>query len=96
MTEQNTKEVKRFINAFFKVCYCFAIADGLLFLFSWLIDFIFSVQTYEHLSTNTTGYVIQVITSLFGLTWIIRDGEFIDDIKSSHWTQQDKYKNRKF
>jgi hypothetical protein len=93
MTELDTKEVKRFMNTFFKVCYCFAIADGVLFLFSLLIDFVFSVKTYEYLTTNTTGYVIQVITILFGLTWMIRDGEFIDDVKSTHWTQQDKYKN---
>lgn len=95
MTEQNIKEVKRYINTFFKVGFCYALANGLVLLLSWIIDFIFSVQTYEYLSTNKTGYAIQVIASLFGLTWIIRDGEFIDDIKSSHWSQQDKKKNRK-
>jgi hypothetical protein len=96
MTEQNIKEVKRFINTFSKVCICFGLANGLLLLFSWLIDFIFNVQTYEYLSTNRTGYILQVIASLFGFTWIIREGEFIDDVKSSHWTQQEKYKNEKF
>jgi len=81
-------EFRRFVNTYFKVTFCFLLGDSLLQLGTAVIDFFAGSHLNAAMNSTKNGLVIQLLFSLFGMTWIIRDGEFIDDIKASHWSQK--------
>ena len=81
-------EFRRFVNTYFKVGFCFLLGDSLLQLGTVVIDFLVGSDLNTAMNGTGNGLVIQLLFSLFGMTWIIRDGEFIDDIKASHWSQR--------
>ena len=82
-------EVKRFVETLYKVVFCFVLGDAFLIIISYTIDFIIDGEIISYLTTSSSGYIIQGVAGLISMTWVIRDGEFIDDIKSSHWSQKD-------
>tara|TARA_R110002096_G_scaffold266710_1_gene460277 strand:- start:74723 stop:74986 length:264 start_codon:yes stop_codon:yes gene_type:complete len=81
-------EYQRFGHTFYKVSFCFLISLNILVIPSFLFDFIFNTQLIDWLTYSNTGHAALVILGLFGLTWIVRDGEFIDDVKSSHYSRK--------
>lgn len=81
-------EFRRFVTTYFKVTFCFLLSDSLLQLGTVVIDFLADSHLNTLMNSTKNGFVIQLLFSLFGMTWIIRDGEFIDDIKASHWSQK--------
>jgi hypothetical protein len=81
-------EFKRFVNTYFKVAYCFFLGDSLLQIGTIAIDYISGTQLNNAMNSTRGGLAIQLFFSLIGMTWIIRDGEFLDDIKASHWSQK--------
>lgn len=81
-------EFKRFANTYFKVIFCFLLSDSLLQLGTVVIDFLSGSHINTVMNSTKNGLVIQLLFSLFGMTWIIRDGQFIDDINASHWSQK--------
>jgi hypothetical protein len=87
-------EFTRFVKTYVKVIFCFLISDSLLQLATVLIDFLAGSNLNTTMNSTRNGLEIQLFFSLFGMTWIIRDGEFIDDIKASHWSQKEKYNNQ--
>lgn len=82
-------EFKRFVNTYFKVTFCFLLSDSLLQIGTVVLDFLAGSSLNTLMNSTQNGLVIQLLFSLFGMTWIIRDGQFIDDVKASHWTQRD-------
>ena len=82
-------EFKRFANTYFKVTFCFLLGDSLLQIGTVVIDFVAGTSLNTLMNSTKSGLVIQLLFSLFGIAWIIRDGEFIDDVKASHWSQRE-------
>jgi len=80
-------EFKRFVNTYFKVAFCFLLSVSLLQIGTVVIDFLAGSDLNTLMNSTKNGLVIQLLFSLFGMTWIIRDGQFIDDVKASHWSR---------
>jgi hypothetical protein len=98
ITEANKKEIRRFINTYLKLLQCLFLVLGFAIIILFLFDFIFPtdfIGYFYYSPWDTKKSILAILYSAFGLAWIIRDGEFIGDIKSSHWFYKDKLINKK-
>lgn len=82
-------EFKRFVNTYFKVHIYFLLSDSLLQIGTVVIDFLAGSHLNTLMNTTKNGLAIQLLFSLFGMAWIIRDGQFIGDVKASHWSRRE-------
>ena len=98
ITEAIKREIRRFINTYLKLLQCLFLVSGFAIIILFLFDFIFPTDFIGYFYQSPWGTKKSIFVTLylaFGLTWIIRNGEFIGDIKSSHWFYKDKLINKK-
>lgn len=72
---------------FFKVAYSFMVGASAPILLGYLADFLFSAHATKFLFETKNGVIVLVFFGLVGVSWIIWEGEFIDDVKPTHWTR---------
>ena len=82
-------ELRRFFNTYFGVAFCFMLGNALLAGIALLSDFIFGTFFIDNWYTKI-GFFFQLLFGWLGVAWVIRDGEFIDHVKASHWSQKEK------
>jgi len=86
--------VSRFVRLFLKVIYIFLLGVGVLSIPLFIIDFTVNSQMADYLLSNKALFDNKIGISLFDLIGIVSvtlaiwDGQFVDDVKPTHWSRQ--------
>ena len=75
-------------RTFYEVTFIYFLGLGLLVLLLNLIDLVFSSNYYGFFFFSVQGLRFTSLFGTFAVAWSIREGQFISDIKSSHWSQK--------
>lgn len=73
---------------FFKVLFCFGVGAGIPMLISGLADLLSGSHTVRILVGTTHGMAALIVFGLFGVALAVWDGQFVDDVKPTHWTRR--------
>jgi hypothetical protein len=76
------------MKVFFKVAFCFGTGVGVLILFCLMADFLCGQRFLQSLTHTYTGAIVAIVIGLASVSLAIWDGQFIDDVKSTHWTRR--------
>lgn len=74
--------------AFFKVLFCFGVGVGIPMLIAGLADLLLGSHTVRILTGTEDGIAVLIVFGLFGVALAIWDGQFVDDVKPTHWTRR--------
>ena len=69
----------------YKVAWIYVLAVGTLLLPLYAIDFIFDSSAVNYIWKTPTGLCLLHLLGIIGLSYAIWDGEFVNDVKPSHW-----------
>ncbi len=72
------------LEVFFKVAFSFCLGMCAPTLIAEFADFVMGARFTEALFGTRNGASILVISGLASVSWMIRKGEFVDDMKSTH------------
>ena len=92
--------MKKLFNVFYKVGFIYALGFSIMIIFALIVDFIFSAHLYETVTETVVGFYVGTSLGLLSLSLSIIDGQFVEDLKDSHWASkalvewhQRKYEN---
>ncbi len=73
---------------FFKVLFCFGIGSGIPILVSGLTELLSGSHAVQTLIGTMDGVAVLIVFGLFGVTLAIWDGQFVGQVKPTHWTRR--------
>ena len=93
---KNKNRIIKWFDLLFRVSYIFIVGVGLLFIVIVLCDFVLNTNYWENIENlwDTKGFLVVIFSGITSVTWAIRDGQFLDDIKPSHWGSKENRKKR--
>jgi len=81
--------MKNFLHLAYRVFSMFILGNSIFLMPLFLISFIFSMDIEAKLF-HGNGVIALLFFGVIGVAWGIREGEFISDVKESHWTNQNR------
>lgn len=80
-------------NTIYGVAYIhFGLGVGLPVLLFYGLDFLFGTNLVNYFCYTPQGIWFVNVFGVLAVAFAIKDGEFIDHVKKSHWTQKEKNK----
>jgi hypothetical protein len=92
--QSGENKVSKFGNLFFKVIFIFLLGVGILSIPLFIIDFTINTQMADYLLSNKAlfdnkmGISLAVLVGIISVALAIWDGQFVDDVKPTHWSRQ--------
>lgn len=77
----------------FKVTFCFGLGPGVLVLISELVDFLTGYHFSHALFGTRNGALILIFSGLVAVSLAIWGGQFVEDVKPTHWSRRRKNSN---
>ena len=82
------------IKTIYGVAYIhFGLGIGLSVLLFYCLDFLLGTNLVNFFCYTPQGIWLVNVFGVFAVALAIKDGEFIDHVKKSHWTQKEKNKS---
>jgi len=80
--------MKKLFKVFYKVGFIYALGFSIMIIFALIVDFIFSSNLYETVTETIVGFYVGTLLGLLSLSLSIIDGQFVKDLKESHWASK--------
>lgn len=77
------------VKLFLKVVFCFGLGVSVPTIVSILADFLAGRHFYKTLFSTREGALILLLCGLAALSLAIWDGQFVEDVKSTHRSNRD-------
>ena len=77
-------------GVFYKVTWIYLLSIGLLLFPLYSIDWIFSIKSIDYIWNTPTGLGSLHLVGIIGLSYAIWDGEFVNEVKPSHKSWQER------
>ena len=78
-----------FLHLAYRVFWMFILGNSVCLMPLFLIGAIFGIDIEAKLF-HGNGVIALMFFGIIGVAWGIREGEFISDVKESHWTNQNR------
>lgn len=75
-------------ETYFKVAFCCGLGMSMPMWLALPIDFLTNTTLFNALIYTHGGRLVMLGFGLLGVAWAIWEGEFIDDVTSSHWSRR--------
>jgi len=93
---KNKNRIIKWFDLIFKVFYIFALGVGILFIGILLCDFVLNTNYWGNIENlwDTKGFFVVIFSGIISVAWAIRDGQFLDDLKASHWDSKENRRKK--